>query len=121
MQSSVLPSTSASTPLGLSCTSSAAVSKSPSERPTSRKNKKKHTKDLLDEEELENCRLENKKIKLEIEKLIIEKQKLEAEKELIDVKKAYMLRQFEERFPNSVIYSSSTTNTSACANTCNEL
>lgn len=73
-------------------------------------------KDVLEEEELENLRLDNKRIKVEIEKLIIEKQKLEAEKELIEIKKAFMVRQFEERYPHSIVY----TNTS---NTCvsNEL
>ena len=49
--------------------------------------------------------MENKKIKLELEKLLIEKQKLEAEnsKELIEIKKAFMLRKFEEKFPNSLL------------------
>nr|XP_019921060.2 uncharacterized protein LOC109618208 [Crassostrea gigas]XP_034316781.1 uncharacterized protein LOC117686192 [Crassostrea gigas]XP_034319721.1 uncharacterized protein LOC117687389 isoform X1 [Crassostrea gigas] len=96
---------------------SASTSSSLSERPTaSKKSKRKQMKDVLEEEELENLRMDNKRIKVEIEKLIIEKQKLEAEKELIEIKKAFMVRQFEERYPHSIVY----TNTS---NTCvsNEL
>ena len=67
--------------------------------------RKKKIWEVIQEEELENIRLENKKIKLELEKLLIEKQKLEAEnsKELIEIKKAFMLRKFEEKFPNSVV------------------
>ena len=38
-----------------------------------------------------------------MEKLLNENQKLEAEKELIEIKKAFMIRTFEEKFLNSVV------------------
>ncbi|XP_062617243.1 uncharacterized protein LOC134278951 [Saccostrea cucullata] len=99
------------------CTSSACISSAISESATpktaatghqvsSKKPKRKGIKDAYKEEDLENMKLDNKKIKLHIEKLIIEKQKLQAEKELIEIKKAFLVRQFEERYPNSIIYTS---------------
>ena len=57
-----------------------------SDHPPSRKQNKKQIGEVIQEEELENIRLDNKK-KIEIEKLLIEKKKLEAEKELIEIKK----------------------------------
>ena len=75
-----------------------------SDHPPSRKQNKKQIGEVIQEEELENIRLDNKKKKIEIEKLLIEKKKLEAEKELIErKKKAFMFRTFEEKFPTSVV------------------
>ena len=45
-----------------------------SDHPPSKKQNKKQIGEVIQEEELENIRLENKKIKLELEKLLIEKQ-----------------------------------------------
>ncbi|XP_062583201.1 uncharacterized protein LOC134277329 [Saccostrea cucullata] len=99
------------------CTSSVCTSSAISESATpktaatghqvsSKKPKRKGIKDAYEEEDLENMKLDNKKIKIQIEKLIIEKQKLQAEKEFIEIKKAFLVRQFEERYPNSIIYTS---------------
>ena len=76
-----------------------------SDHPPSRKQNKKQIGEVIQEEELENIRLDNKKKKIEIEKLLIEKKKLEAEKELIEIKKkkAFMFRTFEEKFPTSIV------------------
>ncbi|XP_062597688.1 uncharacterized protein LOC134259105, partial [Saccostrea cucullata] len=109
--------TSSACTFSATCTSSACTSSAISESATpktaatghqvsSKKPKRKGIKDAYEEEDLENMKLDNKKIKLQIEKLIIEKQKLQAEKELIEIKKAFLVRQFEERYPNSIIYTS---------------
>ncbi|XP_062598848.1 uncharacterized protein LOC134260296 [Saccostrea cucullata] len=104
--------TSSACTFSATCTSSAiSESATPKTAATghqvsSKKPKRKGIKDAYEEEDLENMKLDNKKIKLQIEKLIIEKQKLQAEKELIEIKKAFLVRQFEERYPNSIIYTS---------------
>lgn len=49
---------------------------------------------------------------------MIEKQELEAEKELLEVTKAFMVRQFKRQYPHYIVYTSTCT-----CNTCvsNEL
>ena len=46
-----------------------------SDHPPSKKQNKKQIGEVIQEEELENIRLDNKKKKIEIEKLLIEKKK----------------------------------------------
>ena len=75
-----------------------------SDHPPSRKQNKKQIGEVIQEEELENIRLDNQK-KIEIEKLLIEKKKAGG-RERADrdkKKKAFMFRTFEEKFPTSVV------------------
>ena len=74
-----------------------------SDHPPSRKQNKKQIGEVIQEEELDKIRLDNKKKKIEIEKLLIEKKKAGGRADRDKKKKAFMFLTFEEKFPTSIV------------------